>query len=87
MRGGGEGHNPGMQQGPFQILSPLRSLEDFSPEHLTWSQLEQDVHCTDVGFKALLQMLHFHVGPGFCSIPARISKSRMRLAGSFSFFV
>ena len=75
-RGGG-----GLQHGPSQCGCFCRSLDVLRPEHLTWIHSKQDEHCTDVGFSFNLQMLHFQMGPGFCSIPALISNSQSNLAG------
>ncbi len=90
-RGGGGvvgrgGENCG-QQGPLQFFNFMRSLEAFSPEHFICNHWWQVEYWTDVDFKALLHMGQIQVGPGFCSIPARMSSSRIRCAGNVSFFV
>ena len=47
-----------------------------------WIQVWQDEHSIEMDERFFLQMLHFQTGPGFCSIPARISNSQSKLAGS-----
>ena len=75
-----------LQQGPVQLSYFLRSLDVFRDEHLTWSQAKHVEHCTDVE-----PMCFVHTGqnqgPGFCSMPAINSSSRIRPAGNFLFFV
>ena len=53
-----------------------------------WSQCEQLEHWTAVDVKIPLHMIQYQVlGPGFCSIPARMRSSRIRLAGDVLFLV
>ena len=75
-----------LQQGPVQVMYFLRSFDVFSFEHLTWSQAKHLVHCTDV---APMDLVHTgqNQGPGFCSIPALMRRSRIRQAGFALFFV
>ena len=75
----------GLQHGPYQVLSLLLCLDVLKPEHLIWSHSLQPEHSTDVEASILVHTGQ-NQGPGFCSIPALIRRSRMRLAGS-SFFV
>ena len=85
--GSGPGTDGG-QQGPVHFLIFSLSLDDLRPEHLTWSQFKQDVHWTDVVANFLLQSLHNQIwGPGFCSMPALISRSRSNWAGRGCSFV
>lgn len=89
-RGGAEGVELLMcvQQGPFQVLCLRRSLDDFRPEHFTWSHWWQLVHSTEVDDSNFLQIGQYQSsGPGFCSMPALISKSRTSPAGNDLFFV
>ena len=77
-----------VQQGPFQVLCLRRSLDDFRPEHFTWSHWWQLVHSTEVDDSNFLQIGQYQSsGPGFCSMPALISKSRTSPAGNDLFFV
>ena len=75
-----------VQHGPVQVVYFLRSLDVFSFEHLTWSQAKHLEHCTDV---VPMDLVHTgqNQGPGFCSIPALIRRSRIRQAGFILFFV
>ena len=75
------------QHGPVQVEYCFRSLIDLSPEHLTWSQSEQVVHCIAYGESLRLHILQYQTGPGFCSMPARINRSRIRLDGVVLIFV
>ena len=77
IEGGGLGGDL-MQHGPVQVLSFCRSLDDFNPEHLTWSHLKQLEHCIAVGDSGLTHSEQYQIGPGFCSIPARMRRSRIR---------
>ena len=78
--------NP-VQHGPVQVLYFLRSFDDLRPEHLTWSHFKQMEHSTETGESCLLHSEQNQVGPGFCSMPALISRSRIRHAGVVLFFV
>jgi hypothetical protein len=67
-----------VQQGPVQLLYFFLSFEVLRPEHLTWSQPKQDVQSIAVLYSGrnFEQMVQGQMsGPGFCSIPARISSS------------
>ena len=67
-----------IQHGPVHNLCFFLSLEVLRPEHLTWSQPLHDVQRIAVLFSGrnFEQIVHGQVsGPGFCSIPARISNS------------
>ena len=76
-----------VQHGPVQDFSFLLSFDDLKPEHLTWSHLRHLEHSTDTGDNCLWQSAQNQMGPGFCSIPALISRSRIRHAGVVLFFV
>ena len=76
-----------MQQGPVQVLRPFLSFDVFRPEHFICNHCLHVVHWTDVDVSFFVQMGQYQMmGPGFCSMPARISKSQIRHAGvAFSF--
>lgn len=76
-----------MQQGPVQVLNFLRSLDDFNCEHLTWSHPLHLLHSIKVPMILFVHTVQFQVGPGFCSMPARIRSSRIRHAGVALLFV
>ena len=54
--------------------------------HLTWSQLLHLLHSTDV-VPTFFEHTGQNQGPGFCSTPALMSRSRIRQAGIDLFFV
>ena len=94
MRGGGAGERWGesdgggllVQQGPVQCFSFCLSLDVLNPEHFTCNQFLQNEHSTQTDIILLVQIGQVQIGPGFCSIPARINNSQIRHAGvAFSF--
>ena len=75
-----------VQQGPVQCFNFCLSFDVLNPEHLTCSQFLQNEHSTQTDTILLVQIGQVQIGPGFCSIPARINNSRIRHAGvAFSF--
>ena len=75
-----------LQQGPIQAGCFSLALVDGSSEHLMWSHPLHFVHCTDLG-PSLFVHTGQNQGPGFCSTPALMSRSRIRQAGLVLFFV
>ena len=69
-----------VQQGPIQVGFFILALVDGSSEHLMWSHPLHFVHCTDLG-PSLFVHTGQNQGPGFCSTPALMSRSRIRQAG------
>ena len=88
--GGGEGWEgvvlvgEVLQHGPIHVWRSLLSLADFRPEHFKCIHSSQLEHCREVWFLyiCLWQWRQNHFGPGFVSIPARISNSLRRHAGN-----
>jgi hypothetical protein len=77
-----------LQQGPVHDGNNFLCFIDVKFEHFTWSQLLQQEHCTAYGPSFFEHNLQYQTwGPGFCSIPARISRSRISVAGRYLFFV
>ena len=82
-----EGGVVGVQHGPIQMFLGL-ALDVFSLEHLIWSHPLHLEHRTDVLVICFEQTGQNQcTGPGFCSTPALMSRSRIRQAGSALFFV